>query len=103
MHTVLDKYYVRSGRPSSGPYSQPSAHTTHTAPPLWQLSPAVPCSVLSWPQVLQEAQALEQARKRASEPPDITPFLTQVPVWELKQMRRLCHLTALTYKMGGVT
>ncbi|KAL6761866.1 hypothetical protein V8C86DRAFT_769554 [Haematococcus lacustris] len=42
-------------------------------------------------------------RQQPRQPADISQFLVAAPVWELKQMRRLCHLTSLTYKMHLVT
>ncbi|KAJ9527248.1 hypothetical protein QJQ45_025478, partial [Haematococcus lacustris] len=42
-------------------------------------------------------------RQKPRQPADISQFLVAAPVWELKQMRRLCHLTSLTYKMHLVT
>eukprot|EP00197_Chlamydomonas_leiostraca_P006399 CAMPEP_0202865660 /NCGR_PEP_ID=MMETSP1391-20130828/6282_1 /ASSEMBLY_ACC=CAM_ASM_000867 /TAXON_ID=1034604 /ORGANISM="Chlamydomonas leiostraca, Strain SAG 11-49" /LENGTH=781 /DNA_ID=CAMNT_0049545523 /DNA_START=38 /DNA_END=2383 /DNA_ORIENTATION=- len=54
-------------------------------------------------QVLNEAHELEQAREQAQQPADISPFLSPVSTWELKHIRKLSHLTALTYKMAKLT
>lgn len=63
-------------------------------------------------QVLGEAQTLHEQRQGQrhksnqlpeDEDTDITPFLTPVGTWELKHMRKLSHLTSLTYKMSKLT
>jgi hypothetical protein len=52
-------------------------------------------------QVLQEASLRERQQKQ--QPADISQFLAPVGVWELKHLRKLAHLTALTYLLHLVT
>ena len=51
--------------------------------------------------MLQEASLRERQQKQ--QPADISQFLAPVGVWELKHLRRLAHLTALTYLLHLVT
>jgi hypothetical protein len=53
-------------------------------------------------QALREASQQEGVRQQALLP-DINAFIADVTVSELKQMRKLCSLTALTYKFSALT
>lgn len=48
-------------------------------------------------QVLQVASSMEKEKKSKAVPADISPCLHEVAVWEMKHIRKLSHLCALTY------
>jgi hypothetical protein len=52
---------------------------------------------------LQEPSSQQGAGQSVAQAPSIQSFCTAAPIWELKAMRKLCHLTSLTYKMYKVT
>ena len=52
--------------------------------------------------MLQEASEIEKEKQLTMSPVDIKPFLTPVGVWETKWIRRLSHLSALTYRPNKV-
>ncbi|EFJ41746.1 hypothetical protein VOLCADRAFT_98293 [Volvox carteri f. nagariensis] len=54
-------------------------------------------------QVLREASTKERELQNAKAPLDVSAFLSPVGVWELKHIRKLAHLTSLTYYMHLVT
>ena len=53
-------------------------------------------------QMLQEASEMEREKQLSMAPVNIAPFLTPVGVWETKWIRRLSHLSALTYRPARV-
>jgi len=53
--------------------------------------------------MLREAADLEKEKQASTVPADITTFLAPAAVWELKHIRKLSSLCALTYKMYKVT
>mmetsp|Transcript_37569 Transcript_37569/g.111035 ORF Transcript_37569/g.111035 Transcript_37569/m.111035 type:complete len:778 (-) Transcript_37569:90-2423(-) len=61
------------------------------------------CGGLTVVQVLQQAATRAQEAHTRSPPVDISRFLHPVEVWEMKHVRRLCNLCALTYKLHLVT
>ena len=54
-------------------------------------------------QMLQEASEVGRVKQLNSQPVDIKPYLSPVGVWEAKHLRRLSHLSALTYRPRLVT
>jgi len=57
------------------------------------------CGGLTVVQVLQQAATRAQEAHTRSPPVDISRFLHPVEVWEMKHVRRLCNLCALTVRL----